>query len=306
MSKLYIYRGVPASGKSTAARAWLEADQKNRARVNRDDIRKSVFGNQFGPNIDEMLVTKIQDATVRSILRSGRDLAVDNMNLRARYVKDLYDIAEEEGAEVEFVDFPIELGEAIRRDLKRSISDGDSHYVGEKALRDIYGRFIRKGQLPEVPERRTPSVISVHQHVDGLPAAIIVDIDGTLAHMTGRSPYDPTLYHMDTFDHTVDGVVRLWRAHHHGGKVIVMSGRNADFRTETEQWLISNDFDHDHLFMRPSLEPNRKDFLVKNDLFEKYIEGRYNVEFTLDDRNSVVDMWRAKGIKCFQVAEGNF
>jgi hypothetical protein len=32
----------------------------------------------------------------------------------------------------------------------------------------------------------------------------------------------------------------------------------------------------------------------------------YNPTLVFDDRSRVVEMWRKNGIKCFQVAEGNF
>lgn len=39
MSKIIVTRGLPASGKSTWAKAWVAADPANRVRVNRDAIR---------------------------------------------------------------------------------------------------------------------------------------------------------------------------------------------------------------------------------------------------------------------------
>jgi predicted kinase len=39
MGKLILTRGVPASGKSTWAKAWVEEDPLNRVRVNRDNLR---------------------------------------------------------------------------------------------------------------------------------------------------------------------------------------------------------------------------------------------------------------------------
>lgn len=50
----------------------------------------------------------------------------------------------------------------------------------------------------------------------------------------------------------------------------------------------------------------RKDSIVKRELFEKYVRPYYNIEFVLDDRNQVVEMWRSLGLKCLQVAEGDF
>jgi hypothetical protein len=50
----------------------------------------------------------------------------------------------------------------------------------------------------------------------------------------------------------------------------------------------------------------RKDSIVKEEIYRQEILGRYNVWFVLDDRNQVVDMWRLLGLRCLQVAPGNF
>lgn len=41
-------------------------------------------------------------------------------------------------------------------------------------------------------------------------------------------------------------------------------------------------------------------------MFEEHIRNKFCVEYVLDDRNQVVDMWRNMGLTCLQVAEGGF
>ena len=51
----------------------------------------------------------------------------------------------------------------------------------------------------------------------------------------------------------------------------------------------------------------RQDAIVKRELFDTHILGKYYVEFVLDDRNQVVDLWRNDlGLTCFQVNYGDF
>ena len=50
---------------------------------------------------------------------------------------------------------------------------------------------------------------------------------------------------------------------------------------------------------------------IINELENCQVIGRFgigvdNVDMVFDDRQQVVDMWRANGLTCFQVAEGNF
>lgn len=299
MSEMIILRGVPGSGKTTAAMKWL-AEGENRGRVSRDDIRFSLFGKYWG--VDENLVTKVQDAQIEALLSAGKDVIVDATNLRARNVKALMQLAAKNDARIKFVDFPISYEDAIFRDAQRE-SRGERS-VGEDVIKSFFDKFIRKGELPPIPVldevglKFKPYVLTL-----GLPHCIIVDIDGTLAHMTDRGPYDTSRYYTDELDETVALLVDTWRLA--GERVILMSGRSEEFRMVTEAWLMGHGVLYDELHMRPSGDV-RNDAIVKDELFEKHIAGKYNVDFILDDRDRVVEMWRAKGLKCLQVAPGNF
>jgi hypothetical protein len=69
-------------------------------------------------------------------------------------------------------------------------------------------------------------------------------------------------------------------------------------------WL-DNYITYDHLFMRPEKDM-RPDNIVKAELFDQYVRDNFDVRFVLDDRDQVVDMWRAMGIKTLQVEPGAF
>lgn len=131
------------------------------------------------------------------------------------------------------------------------------------------------------------------------PTAIMVDIDGTLAHMKNRSPYDYSKVMSDTLDDVVADITRKYKI------VVVMSGRPESCREDTENWLRKHAIRFDKLFMRTTGD-NRKDSIVKLELYKQYVEPNYNIFFVLDDRNQVVEMWREQGLKCLQVADGNF
>jgi hypothetical protein len=47
--------------------------------------------------------------------------------------------------------------------------------------------------------------------------------------------------------------------------------------------------------------------VIKREIFDREIAGKYAVEFVLDDRNQVAEMWRKElKLNCFQVNYGNF
>lgn len=143
-----------------------------------------------------------------------------------------------------------------------------------------------------------------------LPNAVICDIDGTLAHMNGRSPYDPTQYSEDSKD---DFVHRLFSLLTSSGEVrIIVSGRSDEYRGITEKWLKDHGITYQHLFMRDHKRVDDKgnrvnDAIIKREIYEEHIKPFYNVICTIDDRDRVVNMWRNElGLKCLQVADGDF
>lgn len=132
--------------------------------------------------------------------------------------------------------------------------------------------------------------------------AIICDIDGTLAHMIDRSPYDPTKYHTDAIDTVIREIVNMYNRDR---DVILLSGRQEVGRRVTEQWLDDNAVNYTYLYMRADND-NRSDDIVKRELYDEHIKPHYDILFVLDDRDRVVKMWRQQGLKCLQVAEGDF
>lgn len=134
--------------------------------------------------------------------------------------------------------------------------------------------------------------------------AIIVDIDGTLAKMNGRGPFEWDRVGEDLPNPAVCDLVRcLQRASH---TIIIFSGRDGSCREQTENWLDQIDIKYDYLYMRPPGN-NEKDSIIKRRLYDNYVAGKYEIKFVLDDRNQVVDMWRKDlGLTCLQVDYGDF
>lgn len=120
---------------------------------------------------------------------------------------------------------------------------------------------------------------------------------------TCRGPFDWKKVGLDDVDETIAGIVN--RLNDVDLVAIVMSGRDESCRDATEAWLLKHGIVYDKLFMRPEKDM-RKDNIIKSELFDDYVRDNYDVQFVLDDRNQVVDMWRAMGIKTLQVAPGNF
>lgn len=139
---------------------------------------------------------------------------------------------------------------------------------------------------------------------EALPKAIICDLDGTLALICGRSPYDATHCYNDTLNRPVANLLKNYKKL--GFTILLLSGREEKFRAPTLQFLTSHEIVFDKLLMRRTSD-NRKDNIIKRELFDRDIKDRYFIEFVLDDRDQVVEMWRHDlQLPCFQVYYGNF
>lgn len=287
-NKLLVLKGLPASGKSTFAQTLVE---QGWVRVNKDTIRldERLFpeGYNFKNKKHEKRVIAERDRLIRQALTEGKNAVVDDTNLNPIHIKKLLQIAKEFNVDFEVNDnfLQVPLQECIDRDKKREAS------VGESVIRKMFHQYIKKA----------PTAL---QYDPALPMAIICDIDGTLAHMNDkRGPFEWSKVGVDEVDpgvaHLVDSIKCIGYA-----KVFLFSGRNEVCRAETEEWLERNDIDYDGLYMRPSEKNDLDDRIIKAEMLEKHIVGKYNVLFVADDRPKVCRMWRdVYGLRVLNVGD---
>jgi predicted kinase len=298
MTRLLITRGLPASGKTTFARKL----QPQVVRVNRDDLRIMLHGRRLFTQWAEGQITRVQRASVEALLRAHADVIVDDTNLRAKTVREWAEMAARFHATFEVHDFTdVPLEECIRRDAERT---GDDH-VGEEAIRRMHQRYLAGRTLPlPVPYLQPGGPGQVYEPDEDLPPVVLVDIDGTVALMNGRGPYDWGRVGEDSPNPAVIAAVRAMHAA--GNAIVFCSGRDEVCRAETEAWLeLFVGVPYEGLFMRPEGD-SRKDSIVKREIFDSEIAHRWRVIGVFDDRQQVVRMWRALGLTVFQVAEGDF
>jgi predicted kinase len=297
-TRLLITRGLPASGKTTFARKL----RPGVARVNRDDLRRMLHGDRLFTQWAEAQVTAVQRASVQALLRAGASVIVDDTNLRAKTVRDWAELAARFGATFEVHDFTdVPLDECLRRDAGRAEADR----VGEAPIRRMHERYLAGRNLPlPVPSVEVGGPGVVYRPPAQAAPVVLVDVDGTVALMNGRSPYDMSRVGEDEPNAPVIAAVRAMHAAGHG--VVYCSGRDDSCRAETQAWLdLHVGVPSLGLFMRAEGDA-RKDSIVKQEIFEREIRRRWRVVGVFDDRQQVVRMWRALGLTVFQVAEGDF
>lgn len=293
--------GIPASGKSTWAIQKAKYDQ-NYVRVNRDDYR---FMMKDAPMCDpkvEGIISKLVLQAVDAALAKNLSVIVDQTHLKPEYLEALAEHVKYK-AVFKVQVFDISLDKAIERDKLREKCVGE--HVIRKMWKDYRSLVDSKSNAHLFVTRQPIKEMYTDPVYDpNLEEVIICDLDGTLAHMNGkRGPFEWHRTDVDDLDGTVARTIKDHMALGH--KIIFMSGRSEEGRVPTEQWLEFYGFKYHALFMRKK-DDFRKDNIIKEELYNEHVKGKYNVRVIYDDRQQVVDMWRSLGLKVYQVAKGDF
>ncbi len=296
--KIIFTVGLQCSGKTTWATNICSKDT-NHFRVSLDDLR--LMRGKYWLRDDESIIVDSAAFLSASALSNGKTVIFDAMNLspesRKGYLNHieghLLSLVEDYEIEVVLKDFThIPLIELLERVKSRS----DDRGITPQVIMDTFMRnrdFLPEGLVtPPFP--------------NALPKAVIVDIDGTIAEKGDRNPYAWSRVGEDAPHNDVLEIVNM--LDREGYFIIFMSGRDSVCREETKDWLgnFAQGLNRSSLFMREEGD-QRKDSVVKFELYMKYVLGKFDVRYVLDDRDQVVSMWRnVLNLRCLQVAEGNF
>ncbi len=86
--------------------------------------------------------------------------------------------------------------------------------------------------------------------------------------------------------------------------ILVATGRPERYRAVTTEWLSRYKVMTHDVWMREDNDA-RSDHQVKRDMMER-LRRIMNIWFVVEDRNSVVKMWRDAGVMCLQPQDGDF
>lgn len=304
MVDVWITTGLPASGKSTWSKKFKE--RGGAIRFNMDDIRAMMgfpAGSPEWNKDNEKIAFDFMLQGIVATVQAGRDVVIDNTHLNRNWAAKYKTALQFEAVDWWLVDFThVPVEECIKRDSLRPDA------VGENVIKRLargYQNAKTKGLLiTEEWLNERPFQVRQYKGNPGKPKAILVDFDGTLALMDGRGPYEFWRVDEDKVAQHVHTAVKMARAY--GYKVIGCSGRDQGVaEAKTRLWMAKHAIVLDELIMRKAGD-RRRDDVVKHDLFFSCIAEHYDVDWVLDDRDRVVDTWRAMGIPCFQVARGDF
>jgi hypothetical protein len=139
--------------------------------------------------------------------------------------------------------------------------------------------------------------------------AIIVDLDGTLVNgLYHHHLWFATNPDYDLINRTVMGdqpnewcrdmVESLSKL---GYFIIYLTARDARSKTGTQNWINNNlTTPNGHVLIMRQEGDTRPDWIIKEELYRSHILGQYDVQFAIDDKQCVTDMWRRNGITALQ------
>lgn len=286
MKELIATKGLPASGKSS----WAKGMGLGYKIINKDQLR-AMLDNGKWSKANEKFIIEARNQLIVAALKEGHSVIVDDTNLAPKHIVDLGLIAQSNGAEFQVKDFTdVSVEECLERDRKRA------NYVGEQVILRMYHQYLK----PKVqPPAYDPKLLNI----------VICDIDGTIAKMNGRGPFEWSKVGEDLPRHNIIRMV-LNCCDEEDAALIFVSGRDSCCFQDTADWLHkhvnyrTSDIET-YLHMRPQGD-QRKDYIVKKEIYDKEIKGRFNVVAVFDDRPQVLRLWQALGFtdRIFNVGDG--
>jgi len=282
-----ILKGLSGSGKSTYAKELMKNEPNKWKRINKDLLREMLDGGIWSGN-NEKGILLTRDNLIPFFLNQGFNVIIDDTNFDPKHTKKIKELVDEMNEcqyhiEVEEKFFDVPVYECIERDRLR----GDKS-VGEKVIINQWKKYLDKPVKQEYNLE--------------LPDCIIVDVDGTLAYKCDRDIFDyskviddiPNKNLINLIDRMSTGN-RLYNPNFKLN-IIILSGREDSSFDCTREWLEKNEVPFDNLFMRKTGD-HRPDYLVKGELYNEHIKGRYNVLAVMDDRPQVINnLWKKEGL----------
>lgn len=302
---LVIMSGLPGSDREVQARQWVNVDPDSRVRTSRDEMRRLITGRARGlSSTEERRVTAAQRGLVKGLLEGGTSVVVDDVNAKLGHRVEWAKLADSVGVPSVHVHVEGDVDDCVA-------ADRDSQFpYGEKAIRDIARRGFGDDEKAGITSA-WPARVPDTSEQSNLPTAWIVDIDGTIAINDGHRGWYGAEELKVGDDKAREEIITLLRAlllvpFDERDELIFMTGRTERCRDQTVEWLtrelgLPDSSEVSASLLMREIGDRRKDTVVKDDLFEKHVAGKYRVLGAFEDKPSVSMHWHRKGLSVLHV-----
>lgn len=288
MAKMIIMKGLPGSGKSTRARELME-QHGNFVRINKDLLRTMLHFDVFSGKKEEQTRDAAREIAKFFLTKNNMNVIIDDTNLNPGTMQSWKDLAKECDARVEVVDMTdVSVRSCIFWDTQRE------KIVGETVIKNMAMRY---GLIKYTPQ-----------------SVVLCDLDGTIADITHRLHYIKAPdgkkdwkgffsgIPLDTVRQDVREI--LLDFYNKGHTIIFLSARPDTYKKETLMWLEKNCLTFAFTLIMREARDKRPDTEVKKDMLDRYFPDRSVIHTIIDDRPSVIRMWREEGLSVMDVGEG--
>ena len=271
LTKLILMRGLPASGKSTVAKQ-LQKDIPDTVRLNKDLMREMLHFGEYNWR-NEKQINQLEEFIAETLIRNGVNVIIDDTNLFQKHFDKWKALAVKCGSLFIEAKQTTDWRECVERDYNREKP------VGEYVIKNF--------------------AMSLGQ-VEG--DFVICDLDGTLCDITDRrhlvnaggGEKDWKAF----FENIPGDKVRYEVAEHVkflnkiGYKIVYLSGRPEEYKQQTMEWLNKYGLDFNFTLIMRKKGDRRDDVIVKREMLNKYFPDRTKILGVIDDRPSVIRMWK--------------
>lgn len=273
---MLCYVGCSGSGKSTSAKK-LKKLLPSVVELNRDEWRFNLFTDgledwskyKFTKEREQRVTEKLKELFDEAVAQ-GRPIIVSNTNLNKKDQEYWRTLAEEVEYDFSIQYFDETLDNLLKRDSKRG-----ALAVGREVLLQQWQKWL--------------DITNARRYIPNtsLPKTVVCDIDGTVAKMVGRSPYDWSRVGED--EPRVE-IIKLVEGYTNSfaDELVFVSGRDGSCYDLTYEWLSKHVWRPFKLYMRAAGDM-RKDSIVKEEIIFDQLEPRYNIVMWFDDRQAVVE-----------------
>jgi predicted kinase len=297
MSKLYLMRGLPGSGKTTKAEEICKKSGNTTIRLNKDLLREMLHftdpnkpGYKFNYRQEDE-VRQAQKNLAEYFLGHRKNVIIDDTNLNPTTLANWKEFAKVHNAMCEVVDLTdVTWQECVIRDQHR-MEEGQ-RYVGSTVIKNM---AIESGLIKFEPD-----------------SVVICDIDGTIADTTKRQHFltgekkdwKSFFANIDQDELRRDIAERIIELYNSGKTIIYMSGRPDIYKGQTIRWLSEKFMSFGLTLIMRGGNDSREDSIVKEEILNRYFPDKSVIHCVFDDRPRVIRMWRKNGLEVNDVGNG--